>query len=322
MIKTKYLLLLITICLSISFLFAYYLKSIPKTQESNFSSVIVSDLPKAKDIHILFGGDLMLDRSIRSIANKNGYDYILSNLTDFFINKDLVVLNLEGPITSNKSVSINSKIGSTSNYIFTFEPIVTDTLLRNNIKLVNIGNNHMLNMGISGLAETKDNLFKNDISYFGNIDMGESYVYKTDIDGIELSFINYNEFINDGLTTTMDQIEKANETDFIIVYAHWGQEYVKTATMNQVSLAHQFIDAGADLVIGTHPHVIQNSEVYKDKYIYYSLGNFVFDQYFSPDTKKGLLVDMIINTSNPNLPIYEEYYVDMKPNGQSVLIQN
>lgn len=322
MSNIKYVLFIFIIFLLIIFAVIKFGKSSIKDTSGSVIVDNITEVSKDSDIHILFGGDMMFDRSIRSISNREGYDYILTNLTELLINKDLVVLNLEGPITNNNSISMNSKIGTPANYIFTFEPLVTSTLLKNNIKLVNLGNNHILNQGSSGLVETKEHLTKSGISYFGNINGNEYHVYSTDIKGLKFSFINYNEFMDNGLSITLDQIKNASASDFIVVYAHWGPEYVKTATSDQMTLAHGFIDAGADLVIGTHPHVIQNIEVYKDKYIYYSLGNFVFDQYFSPDTKRGLLIDMLINTGNPNLSAYREYYVDIKTNGQSILDNN
>ena len=85
---------------------------------------------------------------------------------------------------------------------------------------------------------------------------------------------------------------KANEkVDFVIVMPHWGTEYKTTSTENQKYLAYRWIDAGADMVIGGHPHVIEESEIYKDKYIYYSLGNYIFDQWFEEDVKNGLAVN-------------------------------
>jgi poly-gamma-glutamate synthesis protein (capsule biosynthesis protein) len=81
--------------------------------------------------------------------------------------------------------------------------------------------------------------------------------------------------------------------DVVIVSYHFGEEYKDTATTRQVDLAHLAIDNGASLVIGHHPHVVQNSEKYKDAYIVYSLGNFVFDQSFSPETMEGKLLKVV-----------------------------
>ena len=91
----------------------------------------------------------------------------------------------------------------------------------------------------------------------------------------------------------LETIEQQNEPPrTIIVLIHWGTEYSLKSSPAQQSLAHQLIDAGADLIIGHHPHVVQDIEQYNDKLIFYSLGNFIFDQYFSNEVQQGLLVGL------------------------------
>jgi poly-gamma-glutamate synthesis protein (capsule biosynthesis protein) len=75
-----------------------------------------------------------------------------------------------------------------------------------------------------------------------------------------------------------------------VLFAHWGEEYVPKATARQERLAHAFVDAGADMIIGAHPHIVEPIEIYKNKAIFYSLGNFMFDQYFSYATTHGVAV--------------------------------
>jgi len=88
-------------------------------------------------------------------------------------------------------------------------------------------------------------------------------------------------------------VQKAkSEADFIVVTMHAGTEYTREPTKLQTSFSHAAIDAGADIVFGAHPHWTQGIESYQGKYIFYSLGNFVFDQEFSPETKNGLTVDV------------------------------
>jgi len=79
------------------------------------------------------------------------------------------------------------------------------------------------------------------------------------------------------------------------MFAHWGDEYTLNSNDFQKKVARSFIDVEADLVIASHPHVIQESEIYKGKYIYYSLGNYIFDQWFSEDVKAGLAVNFLFS---------------------------
>ncbi len=84
----------------------------------------------------------------------------------------------------------------------------------------------------------------------------------------------------------------ASSSDYVVVNIHWGIEYQSKHGQIQQDLAHKLVDAGADAIIGHHPHVVQGSEVYKGKPIFYSLGNFIFDQYFSVETQRGLAVGL------------------------------
>lgn len=271
---------------------------------------------------ILFTGDLMFDRGIRYYAQKNsGNDFIFDKIAPVLSKNDLVVANLEGPITNNKSISAGTAPGTADNYFFTFDPSVAKTLFDENIKLVSLGNNHILNFGREGLAETKNYLDQAKVGYFGAPDYPKSA--SKEINGIKITFINYNEFadlpqdINQ--KSTIEEIQKAkNYSDVIIVYCHWGIEYLDSAIDEQKSLAHQLVDAGADLVIGSHPHVIEPMEIYNGKRIYYSLGNFIFDQYFSEDVRNGLGVQVQIDKTTKELSFKNiNFYLDS--NGQTIL---
>jgi poly-gamma-glutamate capsule biosynthesis protein CapA/YwtB (metallophosphatase superfamily) len=117
---------------------------------------------------------------------------------------------------------------------------------------------------------------------------------------VPLAFIGYNQFQSfvDGAweasTTTEASVRAAREQGYFpIVFAHWGEEYVP-AGERQKRLARAWIDAGAEMVIGAHPHVVQEHEEYAGKHIYYSLGNFIFDQYWEDAVRNGLLVEVRI----------------------------
>ncbi len=275
-----------------------------------------SDL--GKQVKILFVGDIMLDRYIRHISEKKGVDFVFAGTQKILSENDLVVGNLEGPITNNPSVSVGSEIGAHDNYIFTFDQNVAADLWKNNIKLVNIGNNHILNFGADGLAQTKENLSSSKIDYFGD-PADEKRIAIWNKNGLKLAFVNYNQFEKDGAAKALDEIQSAKKmnVDKIILYTHWGTEFVVDPDAKIKELAHGFIDSGADLIIGSHPHVIQSKEEYKGKMIYYSLGNFIFDQYFSPQTQQGLTVQIELNSKDKKI-IIKEIQVILKPNGQTV----
>jgi len=94
--------------------------------------------------------------------------------------------------------------------------------------------------------------------------------------------------------TEIQYIKNSKTADIVIVSFHWGDEYQSHSNLNQENIAHSLIEAGADLIIGHHPHVIQEIEKYLDGWVAYSLGNFVFDQNFSEETTNGLMLKVII----------------------------
>ena len=251
---------------------------------------------------VLFGGDIMFDRTVRTAMDAKGGDYIFSCIDELLQSADLVVANLEGPITAHASRSAGTAPGGEFNYTFTFPTSTAELLARHNIRLVNIGNNHILNFGKEGERSTISYLTAAGVGYFG--DTEASAVAHVNI-GVGLAFINYNQFMPQEHTnilkyvsmssTTLREIKEARDAGEIpIVYAHWGEEYVPASASSR-ELAHSFIDAGAELVVGSHPHVVQEHETYAGKEIYYSLGNFVFDQYWNEAVRAGLLLKVVFD---------------------------
>lgn len=247
---------------------------------------------------VLFGGDMMFDRSVRLAIDEKGGDYIFSCIDPVLRGADVVVGNLEGPITSTSSRSVGSTVGGRNNYMFTFATSTAQMLYEHNIRIVNLGNNHILNFGMEGLAATTEALRGAGVGYFG--DPGRQSVAGRRFGGVSIAFINYNEFEwSSTASTTIAQIQAARESGEIpVVYTHWGIEYATTSPARIQALAHRFVDAGAEIVIGSHPHVVEEHEIYNGKTVYYSLGNFIFDQYWSDDVRHGLLLRVVFDASS------------------------
>lgn len=282
-------------------------------EDENFSKESAGEISGELNgpVKILFVGDMMFDRHIRNAVSKYGggeYNYIFEPLKERLAEYDLVVGNLEGPITENESVSVNTEIGEGKNFVFTFDPAVAKTLADNNVRLVSLGNNHILNQGQSGVEQTKKYLKEVGVERF---DEGSSFVKDN------IVFVSYNYSVPDSVEAVIEKIKVAKENaDIVIVCPHWGTEY-KVGDPGQAirGMAHRFIEAGADLIIGTHPHVVQNSEEYKGKKIYYSLGNFIFDQYFQKETMEGMGVEVTINPDRSME--YDELKFVMNKRGQT-----
>lgn len=274
--------------------------------------------PKAS---ILFGGDMMFDRFIRQKMMSKGDEYIFSCVDDVLRGADLVVANLEGPITALPSVSASSTIGSIENMTFTFSTSTARVLARRNIRLVNIGNNHIMNFGRDGLLQTKDWLDNAGIAYFGDPDKTEEErVERTDIAGIPFSFVNWSDWTSDKTDRTVQQVRtEAAASRVTVVYTHWGEEYATTSSPRAQQLARSFVDAGAALVVGSHPHVVQEHELYRDKHIYYSLGNFVFDQYWNDNVRNGLLLRVTFTPTK--VEDIQEIPIRLERDGRTCLIE-
>ncbi|MEX1027629.1 MAG: CapA family protein [Candidatus Paceibacterota bacterium] len=248
---------------------------------------------------LTFTGDSMLDRYIRktAAAREDGFSGIAIGFDDLFSRSDLVVSNLEGPVTSAASVSEHTTAGDANNMRFTFPPASLAFLSANSINLVSIGNNHITDFGPDGVRQTKQHLTDAGIAFVGD-PYSTSATATTTINGVSLAFVSYNQFLGPSAEETVTAIERAGETaDHTVVLAHWGEEYRTGPTPLQQRLAHRFIDAGATLVVGTHPHVVQNREHYNGGVIFYSLGNFVFDQYWHPAVRCGLVATVSLDTT-------------------------
>ncbi|MBP7875826.1 CapA family protein [Candidatus Woesebacteria bacterium] len=290
--------------------------------EELLASATPSATPTPSIISFYFVGDMMFDRNIRLNAQKRGgYGSILStNLKKLFANSDLVVGNLEGPVTSNPSKSVGSTVGSPANYVFTFDPAIVPFLYENNIRLVNLGNNHILNFGQAGLEETYELLADGNINSFGATGRVADYQrwLSIPIKGVNFAFVNYNQFTDAGYAQALADLESAREaSDVVILYTHWGNEYVPENALLKEQ-ARDFMNNGADLIIGSHPHVVTGVEQINGKTVYYSLGNFIFDQYFEPAVKNGLVVSAQYDAGSGQF-VFADLPVVLEPNGTTSL---
>jgi len=247
---------------------------------------------KNNDETILFVGDIMLDRGVEELINKNNLSYPLAKIQDFLRGIDIVFGNLEGPLVKKPT-----NFGPHA-LQFAFASNDSQALAAANFSLFSLANNHTLNMGQSGLAQTREILTQAGINFVGDpLKCSKELFYQKD----NVIFLAFNNTFNLGCTpadmvNTVKTIKKENLGKLLIVSIHWGNEYQTINSASQQKLGHDLIDAGADVIIGGHPHVVQNIEQYKGKLIFYSLGNFIFDQYFSAQTQEGLAVGLEIHS--------------------------
>lgn len=272
------------------------------------SAPIITPIPTStpQPVSILFLGDVMLSRGVANqIEKNNDLYYPFQYIKDYLLNNDFVFANLESPIIEGR------KINAGEMFFRTDEKLIS-ILKEMNFSVVSLANNHMLDMGQKGLLNTFKILLENNIQYVG---AGENYAkaHESKIlekNGIKFAFLAYNDddvilVTNEATdnrvgTAFMDLESLKNDiilakqvSDFVIVSMHSGNEYQIEPNQSQIDFAYTAIDHGADLVIGHHPHIIQKYERYKNGYIFYSLGNFIFDQMWSQETREGIMIRII-----------------------------
>jgi poly-gamma-glutamate synthesis protein (capsule biosynthesis protein) len=241
---------------------------------------------------VLIGGDIMLDRKIRSIAQKKGYDYLFTSLSPLFKTADIVVANLEGPVTTNPSKTLLPSGKLTQDLTFTFVPSSVKALSNAGITAVSLANNHEDNFGAVGVTETKQWLEKSEIQWFGSPWNSPSTEFTIVKNGMKIAFVGYHAF-QGGIDRVIDDVKRlTSQGNFVIVMPHWGPEYETHSTVKMRAEAKAFVAAGAKAVVGSHPHVIMENETIGGVPIYYSIGNLLFDQYFSDAVLNGEIISL------------------------------
>lgn len=232
------------------------------------------------EVTIIFTGDIMLGRSVMGASlDNNDPFYPFRNTADFLKDADITFGNLENPIvTECKRHSGGFKFCTT--------PEISQGLSYAGFDIVTIANNHTSNYGKEGIEETKKYL--NDMAIksvgYNNLEIIEK-------NNIKFGFLGFDLVSNKFTDSDQELISSSDkQVDVLIVSPHWGVEYKDVANKFQIDLAKRMVESGADIIIGHHLHWVQNYEEINGKPVYYSLGNFVFDQMWSEETKKGLIV--------------------------------
>ena len=252
-------------------------------------------------------GDMMLGRSITNKGSKNNYKNMFSGVSDLWKDSDYVAGNLECVLLDNasdyekndKEIHINA------------ETKTANVLKENGFTLVSLANNHLADFKAKGVVITLDTLDKVGLKHVGagrNLTEAAEYDIQ-EINGVKIATIAVSDIIpkdfaardsKAGILTTKtlkyyQAVKDASEkADLVIANIHWGVEYGMTETEAQQQLARNLINWGVDVVIGSHPHVLQPVEKYGDGIIFYSMGNFVFDQGWSR-TKDSMVLNYYVD---------------------------
>jgi gamma-polyglutamate biosynthesis protein CapA len=271
-----------------------------------FFNLLIPIIIPSKTVTLGLVGDLGLGRYVNSISrSKNNFYWPFEKISPWLLDNDFTLANLESPIIQK------CPINPTGSFTFCGDTQFIP-YLKDNKFVLNLNNNHILNFGQDGLSQTKD-LLQTDYFY--------DNFYQKEVNGIKFGFLGFDfvTYPNIDKNIVLEKIKQYDPSvDWLIVSIHWGNEYLPSPEKWRINFAHQMIDTGADIIHGHHPHVYQSSEIYKNKYIYYSLGNFVFDQNWSHETSHSNIIRLKLDKNN----IIEEskFPIQIKFNSQPILL--
>ena len=267
-------------------------------------------MPDIKDpnfVTLALAGDIMLDRGVKNSVIKNfNNDYsALFEKLDILKKSDISFADLEGTASDQGTDQKNL-------YSFRMDPAIIPALKGAGISILSIANNHVGDWGRIAYIDTLARLKENEILYTGGGNDKTEAQTPTIIEkyGMKIGFLGFSDKGPDYMAADTDKagILLANDPDFdeiiknaskqvdyLVVSFHFGEEYQTKHNARQEYLAHRAVDDGAKIIIGSHPHVIEDTEIYKNSFIAYSLGNFVFDQSWSKNTMQGMLLEIKLN---------------------------
>ncbi len=263
-------------------------------------------------VRVVFVGDIMFDRGVEAMLQKHfakDFAALFANAA-YLKDADIAFGNLEGPVaTGGRNVG--------SRFSFRMDPDGLVAMREAGFDVVSFAKNHVGDYTLEALTETLDRLAASGIlaAGAGKNAKEASEAQMLTVRGVKIGFLAASDVgpqwaaageERSGILLASDaSLEKIiadakAQVDVLVVSYHWGDEY-SPANARQEALAKRSIDAGADIVVGHHPHVMQRVDTYKGKPIFYSLGNFIFDQYFSPHTLRGMVATVNIDPQTKEL---------------------
>jgi len=279
-----------------------------------------------EDVSIAVTGDVMFARKMPDVLSLDSSPF--KGVRSVTSKVDLLLINFENAATSSGDALKGDVALKCS-------PDFVKLARANNLTVAALANNHAFDYGVDGMRDTVDNLKNADITPIGagNSESEAHQAVVKDVNGRKITILNYmdsdnfKEYSQDVMPyakgsnpgysaynsdDAKKQIGENNDSDLIIAYMHFGNEYSTSPNDNQVKIAHELIDYGADVVIGSHPHVPQGIEMYNGKPIFYSLGNFIFDQ-SNPDTHVAYFVKINLVNDTGECTVYPIYISNYLP---------
>lgn len=291
-------------------------------------------------LSILFLGDTYFGEAYQTnpqyndganVINEYGYDYFFENVKDVLYKSDYTIANLETSLINNTNALYDAKPYSH----WAYGKKTCAYLMKYGINTVSLGNNHVMDFGLPGIMETVNLLDKYGLTYFGGgLEHGAAiqplvksftvngkvfdmtviggFEYRASYDTLynayaKRIFPGVNKFDSSVVINQIKKLTEHGHDPFIILFPHWGKNY-RQAQEYQKEMAHQLIDAGADLIIGHGSHTVQEIEEYNGKWIIYNIGNFIFNapgRYGSTGAKPySLMAELVVTGSGQSIKLY------------------
>lgn len=248
------------------------------------------EIPETRESTIRFVGDIMLGRHVETLIAEHGAEYPYMRLDSS--SSTTWVGNFEAVVPKEHQQTPDFTLA------LSVDKAVLPALVDAGFTYVGLANNHTMDFGTQGLLETRKHLTSAGITTFGDpegVVEESTTVIETEEGTVGLVAIHATHVLPEMSELSGAMFDLQNESDIQIAFVHWGVEYKDTHHPKQAELAHALIDSGFDAVIGHHPHVVQDIEVYQGSPIFYSLGNFIFDQYFDDRVMEGLVVELTLH---------------------------
>ena len=269
--------------------------------------ILCSLFMRAQAITVVLTGDILLDRGVTRVIERHGADHLFSQGVDsVFRAAQVVVGNLECPATRIKAPVFKQ-------FIFRAEPEWLDVLQRHGITHLNLANNHAIDQGRDGLMDTRRNIIKAGMVPIGADSCmsaaAQPVLLATEprkvwlVPSLRLALETFaylpdkpcvSQEPMDTLLARVHRLKQADSTAIVIVSLHWGGEHTMQPVPRQRMEAHQLMMAGADVLVCHHTHTLQTIEDFRGKRIYYSIGNFIFDQSKSMNSR-ACMVKLVID---------------------------
>ncbi len=265
----------------------------PVPESGMLPEVLTSEVPQgieSEDVAptstLLIGGDMMLARQVERYIRQEGYGYPFSGLTETFKAHNAVLVNFEATVPQ-KHVPTPSM-----GFSFSVAEDIVGVLASYGVTHVGLANNHAFDFGVEAYENARSVLRRSDVIPFGHPErVASDDVSIIEVGSFEIAIIPVHAVFREPDDAELEAaFAAASTSDYQVAYVHWGNEYELYHSSAQERMARTMIEYGADVIVGHHPHVVQDIAKYGDALVFYSLGNLIFDQYWNQDVREGLML--------------------------------